>query len=38
MVQKEIKNGKTIKEIIQMFAHSDEIDEHVESIEEVLDF
>lgn len=38
MVQKEIKNGKTIKEIIQMFAHGETISEKEESIEEVLDF
>jgi len=38
MVQKEIKKGKTIKEIINLFAHSESFDDKEESIEEVLDF
>ncbi len=38
LVQKEIKKGKTIKEIIHMFAHSETYEEKEESIDEVLDF
>ncbi len=38
MVQKEIKNGKSIKEIIQMFAHGETVDEQEESIDNVLDY
>lgn len=38
MVQKEIKKGKTVKEIIQMFAHGETYDQKDESIDEVLDF
>lgn len=38
MVEKEIKKGKTMKEIIELFAHSEGVSEEDESLEDVMDY